>query len=55
MAFTQNLQDTVKRTAVGIWNSSSCIKVITGGATWTVSTTSAATVVRPQLRDITEA
>ncbi|KAJ7252500.1 ribosomal L37ae protein family-domain-containing protein [Mycena rebaudengoi] len=49
-------KDTVKRTAVGIWNCSSCRKVIAGGA-WTVSTTSAATVrstVR-RLRDLTEA
>ncbi|KAG6908956.1 hypothetical protein DXG01_002562 [Tephrocybe rancida] len=50
------LQDSVKRTAVGIWNCSSCRKVIAGGA-WTVSTTAAATVrstVR-RLRELTEA
>ncbi|KIM90543.1 hypothetical protein PILCRDRAFT_812294 [Piloderma croceum F 1598] len=49
-------KDSVKRTAVGIWNCSSCKKVIAGGA-WTVSTTAAATVrstVR-RLREITEA
>ncbi|KAF7309967.1 60S ribosomal protein [Mycena indigotica] len=49
-------KDSVKRTAVGIWNCSSCKKVIAGGA-WTVATTSAATVrstVR-RLRDLTEA
>jgi large subunit ribosomal protein L37Ae len=39
------LKDSVKRTAVGIWNCSSCKKVIAGGA-WTVSTTAAATVRR---------
>ncbi|KAJ7434639.1 ribosomal protein L37ae, partial [Mycena galericulata] len=33
---------TIRWTAVGIWNCSSCRKVIAGGA-WTVSTTSAAT------------
>lgn len=38
-------QDSVKRTAVGIWNCGSCRKVIAGGA-WTVSTTAAATVRR---------
>ncbi|KAG6902583.1 hypothetical protein C0995_014590 [Termitomyces sp. Mi166 len=49
-------KDSVKRTAVGIWNCSSCRKVIAGGA-WTVSTTAAATVrstVR-RLRELTEA
>ncbi|KAI5120377.1 hypothetical protein M0805_006899 [Coniferiporia weirii] len=49
-------KDSVKRTAVGIWECRSCKKVIAGGA-WTVSTTAAATVrstIR-RLRDITEA
>ncbi|CAE6461740.1 unnamed protein product, partial [Rhizoctonia solani] len=49
-------KDSVKRTAVGIWNCRSCKKVIAGGA-WTVSTTAAATVrstIR-RLREITEA
>ncbi|CAE6542384.1 unnamed protein product [Rhizoctonia solani] len=49
-------KDSVKRTAVGIWNCRSCKKVIAGGA-WTVSTTAAATVrstIR-RLRDLTEA
>lgn len=41
----QFLKDTVKRTAVGIWNCGACRKVIAGGA-WTVSTTTAATVRR---------
>ncbi|KAG9074401.1 60S ribosomal protein L43 [Ceratobasidium sp. UAMH 11750] len=36
-------KDSVKRTAVGIWNCRSCKKVVAGGA-WTVSTTAAATV-----------
>ncbi|KAG9312810.1 ribosomal protein L37ae [Chiua virens] len=48
--------DSVKRTAVGIWNCRSCRKTIAGGA-WTVSTTAAATVrstVR-RLRELTEA
>jgi len=38
-------QDSVKRTAVGIWNCSACRKTIAGGA-WSVSTTTAATVRR---------
>ncbi|CAE6487598.1 unnamed protein product [Rhizoctonia solani] len=49
-------KDSVKRTAVGIWNCRSCKKVIAGGA-WTVSTTAAATVrstIR-RLREINEA
>ncbi|KZS94319.1 ribosomal protein L37ae [Sistotremastrum niveocremeum HHB9708] len=49
-------KDSVKRSAVGIWNCHSCRKVIAGGA-WTVSTTAAATVrstVR-RLRELTEA
>ncbi|CAE6496651.1 unnamed protein product [Rhizoctonia solani] len=49
-------KDSVKRTAVGIWNCRSCKKVIAGGA-WTVSTTAAATVrstIR-RLRELTEA
>ncbi|CAE6369186.1 unnamed protein product [Rhizoctonia solani] len=49
-------KDSVKRTAVGIWNCRSCKKVIAGGA-WTVSTTAAATVrstIR-RLREVTEA
>ncbi|KAF8889307.1 ribosomal L37ae protein family-domain-containing protein [Infundibulicybe gibba] len=49
-------KDSVKRTAVGIWNCSACKKVIAGGA-WSVQTTAAATVrstVR-RLRELTEA
>ncbi|KAH8108334.1 60S ribosomal protein L37, partial [Phellopilus nigrolimitatus] len=49
-------KDSVKRTAVGIWECRACKKVIAGGA-WTVSTTAAATVrstIR-RLREITEA
>jgi len=49
-------KDSVKRTAVGIWNCRSCKKTIAGGA-WTVSTTAAATIrstIR-RLREITEA
>ncbi|KAF8967735.1 putative RPL43B-60S large subunit ribosomal protein [Flammula alnicola] len=49
-------QDSVKRTAVGIWHCSACRKTIAGGA-WSVSTTAAATVrstVR-RLRELTEA
>ena len=38
-------QDSVKRTAVGIWHCRSCKKTIAGGA-WTVATTAAATVRR---------
>ncbi|KAG8799637.1 60S ribosomal protein L43 [Serendipita sp. 398] len=49
-------QDSVKRTAVGIWHCRACRKTIAGGA-WTVSTTAAATIrstIR-RLREITEA
>ncbi|CAE6512547.1 unnamed protein product [Rhizoctonia solani] len=49
-------KDSVKRSAVGIWNCRACKKVIAGGA-WTVSTTAAATVrstIR-RLREVTEA
>ncbi|KAA1122294.1 60S ribosomal protein L43 [Puccinia graminis f. sp. tritici] len=45
-------QDTVKRSAVGIWDCRSCRKVIAGGA-WTVSTTAAATV-RSTVRRLAE-
>ena len=45
IVLTSIIQDTVKRTAVGIWGCRSCKKVIAGGA-WTVSTTAAATVRR---------
>eukprot|EP01134_Creolimax_fragrantissima_P006893 CFRG6893T1 len=48
-------KDTVKRSAVGIWNCKSCRKTISGGA-WVVSTATAATVrssVR-RLRDMAE-
>ena len=38
-------KDTVKRTAVGIWNCGACNKVIAGGA-WSLNTTAAATVRR---------
>lgn len=38
-------QDSVKRTAVGIWHCKACRKTTAGGA-WTVSTTAAATVRR---------
>lgn len=38
-------KDTVKRTAVGIWNCSACNKVVAGGA-WSLNTTAAATVRR---------
>ncbi|PWN29499.1 putative RPL43B-60S large subunit ribosomal protein [Jaminaea rosea] len=49
-------KDSVKRTAVGIWECKACNKVIAGGA-WALSTTAAATVrstIR-RLRDLTEA
>ena len=36
-------KDSVKRTAVGIWECKACKKVIAGGA-WALSTTAAATV-----------
>lgn len=36
-------KDSVKRTAVGIWECKACNKVIAGGA-WALSTTAAATV-----------
>ncbi|PLW06796.1 hypothetical protein PCANC_14466 [Puccinia coronata f. sp. avenae] len=45
-------KDTVKRSAVGIWDCRSCRKVIAGGA-WTVSTTAAATV-RSTVRRLAE-
>jgi hypothetical protein len=38
-------QDSMKRTAVGIWRCGACKKTVAGGA-WTVSTTAAATVRR---------
>ena len=38
-------KDSVKRTAVGIWECKACRKTVAGGA-WTVSTTAAATVRR---------
>ncbi|KAF7770365.1 hypothetical protein Agabi119p4_6339 [Agaricus bisporus var. burnettii] len=49
-------KDSVKRTAVGVWNCKACRKTIAGGA-WTVTTTAAATVrstIR-RLREINEA
>ncbi|MBW0477211.1 hypothetical protein O181_016926 [Austropuccinia psidii MF-1] len=45
-------KDTVKRSAVGIWECRSCRKIIAGGA-WTVSTTAAATV-RSTVRRLAE-
>lgn len=42
---TDDIQDSVKRTAVGIWNCRACNKTVAGGA-WTVATTAAATVRR---------
>merc|ERR1711990_232061 len=49
-------KDSVRRTAVGIWECRGCKKVMAGGA-WTVSTTAATTVrstIR-RLRDLTDA
>lgn len=43
-------KDTVKRSAVGIWNCSACRKTVAGGA-WTVGTPSAAIVRRWALSD----
>ncbi|EGG09061.1 uncharacterized protein MELLADRAFT_34532, partial [Melampsora larici-populina 98AG31] len=45
-------KDSVKRTAVGIWECKACRKTIAGGA-WTVSTTAAATV-RSTVRRLAE-
>ncbi|CAH7671860.1 50S ribosomal protein L37A [Phakopsora pachyrhizi] len=45
-------KDTVKRSAVGIWECRSCRKTIAGGA-WIVSTTAAATV-RSTVRRLAE-
>jgi len=49
-------KDSVKRTAVGIWECKACRKTVAGGA-WTVSTTAAATVrsTMRRLRELAEA
>jgi large subunit ribosomal protein L37Ae len=45
-------KDSVKRTAVGIWNCKSCKKTMAGGA-WVLNTTAAATV-RSTIRRLRE-